>query len=86
MNTPCALYDQTVVFPVAPVDVVHKRRLVAEGGCPRLRHVRVGVAFFSAFGESCNSDCDESGNALVVATIATRSQRHVVRPNVCTSE
>ena len=43
---PCALHARRVVFPLAPVDLVHQRH-VADGGCPRPRQTRVVVCVLS---------------------------------------
>ena len=42
-NTPCALHARRVVFPLAPVDLVHQQRHAADGGFPRPRPIRVIV-------------------------------------------
>ena len=44
-TTPWALHARKVVFPLAPVDLVHQQRHVADGGCPCLRQVQVVCAF-----------------------------------------
>ena len=82
-NTPCALHAKRVVFPLAPVDLVHQQRRHMS----QTAAVQIRAAFLcaSVLVEWCNRDCEESGKALVFVTITIRSHRHVVRPEVCTS-
>ena len=77
-----------VVFPFAPVDLVHQQH-VADGGFPRPQQIRVVVVVslsaFVEWCEWCNCDCDERGKNLVVVTNTAGSHRPVVMPEVCAS-
>ena len=68
-NTQCALRARRVVFPLAPVDLVHQQRRVADGSCPRPRRQRK----------------DFQGSRMIGITITTRPPRLVVRLEVCAS-